>query len=192
MKNCRNLLFLLLLASCSNSDPKTKAANTSPVQPNKPVQEQKTDTVAVKKTKVEFIPQSSMDTALAVFLYKNYKNFDPNAQFMEYMRWDLHHEKIKPLLAYLYFKGQNKNAVLDALERNRQAFHDKAVVDVLDGYRNGSGIYGISFVYLVQKNDETVLPLLQDVINSPKAPAQEKEYAMKILKNWKGGGHGGK
>lgn len=191
MKNCRILLFLILLAACS-SDPKPKPVDTPPGQPGIPVQEKKTDTGVLKKTKIEVIPQGNADTALAMFLYQNYKNFDPNAQFFEYMQWDLQHEKIKPLLVHLYFKGQKKNAVLDALERNRQAFHDKAVIDVLDGYRSGNGIFGMSFAYLVKKNDEVVLPLLQDVINSQKAPVQEKEYAMNILKNWKGSGHGGK
>lgn len=177
------------MAACSSNP---KPADTASEQLNIPVQEKKADTGVVKESNVVFVPQGNSDTALARFLYKNYKNFNPNTQFIQYMRWDLQHEKIKALLVDLYFKGQHKNAVLDALEKNRQAFHDKAVIDVLDGYRNGNGIFGMSFVYLVQKNDEVVLPLLQDLLKNPKAPVQEKEYAMNILKNWKGGGHGGK
>lgn len=191
MKNCRNLLFLLLLAACS-SDPKPKAADATPAQANIPVQEQKPDTGSVVQAKTVVMPQGNLDTALATFLYKNHKNFDPNAQFFEYMQWDLKHEKIKPLLVKLYLKGQDKHPVLTILEQNRQAFHDKAVIAVLDGYKNGNGLNGIAFGYLLMKNDEAILPLIQDVLNNPKAPAKEKEYALSLLKKWKGGAHGGR
>lgn len=192
MKNCRNLLFLLLLAACG-SDPKPKAADAPPAaHPNTPVQEQKTDTGSVVKAKTVVMPQDNLDTTLATFLYKNYKNFDPGSQFFEYMQWDLQHEKIKPLLVKLYLKGQDKHPVLTILEQNRQAFHDKAVIAVLDGYKNGSGLNGIAFGYLLMKNDEAILPLIQDVLNNPKAPAKEKEYALSLLKKWKGGVHAGR
>ncbi|MCS3799467.1 hypothetical protein [Niastella sp. OAS944] len=191
MKNCKNLLFLLLLAACS-SDPKQKAAGAPTVQANDTVQEQKTDTGSVIKAKAVVMPQDNLDTTLAAFLYKNHKNFDPSAQFFEYMQWDLRHEKIKPLLEKLYLKGQDKHPVLTILEQNRQAFHDKAVIAVLDGYKRGNGLNGVAFGYLLMKNDEAILPLIQDVLNNPKAPAKEKEYALSLLKKWKGGAHAGR
>jgi hypothetical protein len=191
MKNCRNLLFLLLLAACS-SDPKPQTADVITVQPDSSVQENKTDSGAVKEAANEFIPEGNADTALATFLYKNYKNFDPRSQFIQYIQWDLQHEKIKPLIVKLYLKGQDNHPVLTILEQNRQAFHDLAVTAALDGYRKGNGLNGVAFGYLVMRNDEAVLPLVQDVLNTPNASAQDKEYALKVLKNWKGVTHAGK
>src|ERR1044072_472559 len=191
MKNCRNLLLLLLLAACGN-DPKPQTAEVPAAQPDTPVQEIKTDTGAVIETKVEMMPQGDLDTTLATFLYKNHKNFEPGKQFVQYMQWDLQHDKIKPLLVKLYLNGQENHPVLTILEQNRQKFHDLAVTTVLDEYRNGNGLNGVAFGYLVMRNDEVILPLVQDVLNNPKALAEEKAYAQKVLKNFKAGGHGGK
>jgi hypothetical protein len=169
MKNYRNLLFLLLLAACG-SDPKPQPAEVVQVQENKP-----------DSGKAE-----NPDTALAMFLYKNYKNFNAEAQITQYKRWDLEHEKIKPLLVNLYLKGNDKDPVLIALEKNREAFHDKAVTTVLDDYKRTHSVSGQWFTYLVEKRDEIVLPILQDLLKDPRAPGTEKEYALSVLKNWEG------
>lgn len=169
MKNSRNLLILLLLAACG-SDPKPQSAEVVPVQENKP-----------DSGKAE-----NPDTALATFLYKNYKNFNAEVQITEYKRWDMEHEKIKPLLVSLYLKGSDKDSVLTTLEKNRQAFHDKAVTSVLDDYKRLHSVSGQWFTYLVEKRDEIVLPMLQDLLKDPRAPGSEKEYALSVLKNWKG------
>ncbi|HEY8898335.1 MAG TPA: hypothetical protein VIM79_26085 [Niastella sp.] len=171
MKNYRILFFFLLLAACG-SDPKPQTADVLPAQENKP-----------DSAKVE-----DPDTALATFFYRNYKNFNAEAQMSEYKRWDLEHEKIKPLLVNLYLKGNDKDPVLITLEKNRQAFHDKAVTAVLDDYKRLHSLSGQWFTYLVEKKDEMVLPLLQDLLKDPKAPGTEKEYALTVLKNWKGNG----
>lgn len=176
MKNYRNLLFLILLAGCG-SDPKTQTAD---------VKETKPDSVVAETPDELYMRTGNPDTALAMFLYKNYKNFNPEAQITQYKRWDLEHEKIKPLLVNLYLKGHDKDPVLITLEKNRQAFHDKAVTAVLDDYKRLHSLSGQWFTYLVEKKDEMVLPLLQDLLKDPKAPGKEKEYALSVLKNWKG------
>lgn len=185
MKNHKSIFFLLLLAGCA-SDPKPPTADVPAPQENKPViQENKNDTDSTVVMKDVFKPQNNADTVLARFLFKNYKNFDPNAQFLEYMQWDLNHEKIKPLLVKLYLKGQDKHPVLDILEQNRQAFHDKAVTAVLDEYRATGNFFGVWFAYLVKRNDESLVPLLQDLLNNPKASGKDKEYALSVLRNLK-------
>jgi hypothetical protein len=179
MKNCRSLFFLLLLAACT-SDPKPQTADVFPAQENKP------DSGSTEDADELYMRMGDPDTALAMFLYKNYKNFDPQSQIIEYMRWDLEHEKIKPLLVSLYLNGNEKDAVLTTLENNRVAFHDKAVTTVLEEYKQLHGVSGQWFTYLVEKKDEVVVPLLQDLLRNPKAPGSEKAYALKILKNRKG------
>lgn len=169
MKNYRNLLFLLLLAACG-SDPKPQTGDVLPVQDNKP----------------DSAMNENPDTALATFLYKNYKNFNAEAQITQYIRWELEHEKIKSLLISLYAKEHDKDLALTTLEKNRQAFHDKAVTSVLDSYKMLHSVSGQWFTYLVAKKDEMVLPMLQDLLKDPKAPGTEKEYALSVLKNWKG------
>jgi hypothetical protein len=185
MKNYSNLLFLLLLAACT-SDPKPKTADVFPAQENKP------DSVPAEDPDELYMRMGNPDTALAMFLYKNYKNFDPQAQIIEYMRWDLEHEKIKPLLVSLYLKGNDKDAVLATLEKNREAFYDKAVATVMDEYKRLHGVSGQWFTYLVEKKDPVVVPLLQDLLRNSNAPGSEKEYALSVLKNWKGAEHAGK
>jgi hypothetical protein len=127
-----------------------------------------------------------------MFLYKNYKNFDPQAQITEYIRWDLEHEKIKPLLVSLYLKGHDNDSVLITLEKNKARFYEIAVTTVLEEYKRLHGVSGQWFTYLLEKKDEMVVPLLQDLLKNQKAPGSEKEYALSVLKNWKEGEHAGK
>lgn len=185
MKNLRILFFLLLLAACT-SDPKPQTADVFPAQENKP------DSGSAEDADELYMRMGDPDTALAMFLYKNYKNFDPQSQIIEYMRWDLEHEKIKPLLVSLYLKGNDKDPVLIALEKNRSAFYDTAVTTVIDEYKQLHGVSGQWFTYLVGKKDEVVVPLLQDLLRNPKAPGSEKAYALSVLKNWKAVEHAGK
>ncbi len=110
MKNYRNLLFLLLLAACAN-DPKPQPADVPPVQENKP------DSGVAENPDELYMRTGNPDTALTMFLYKNYKNFNPQDQITEYIRWDLEHEKIKPLLVSLYLKGHDNDSVLITLEK---------------------------------------------------------------------------
>lgn len=185
MKNYSTLLILLLLAACT-SDPKPQTADVFPEQENKP------DTNTVEDPDELYMRVGNPDTALAMFLYKNYKNFDPREQIIEYMRWDLEHEKIKPLLVSLYLKGNDKDPVLITLEKNRAAFYDTAVTTVLEEYKKLHGVSGQWFTYLLEKKDEVVVPLLQDLLRNPKAPGSEKEYALGVLKDFKVAGHEGK
>jgi hypothetical protein len=178
MKNYRNLLFLFLLAACT-SDPKPQTADVFPAQENKP------DTNTAEDPDELYMRIGNPDTALAMFLYKNYKDFDPQSQIIEYMRWDLEHEKIKPLLVSLYIKGNDKDSVLITLEKNRKDFYDTAVTTVMEEYKRLHGVSGQWFTYLLEKNDEVVVPLLRDLLRNPKAPDSEKEYAQQVLKNYK-------
>ncbi len=61
-----------------------------------------------------------------------------------------------------------------------------AVTTVLEEYKRLHGVSGQWFTYLVEKKDEMVVPLLQDLLKNPNAPGSEKEYALSVLKNWKG------
>jgi hypothetical protein len=176
MKNYRNLLFFLFLAACGG-DPKPKQAD---------VKENKPDSVVAEAPDELYMRTGNPDTALAMFLYKNYKNFNAEAHVTQYIRWELEHEKIKRLLVSLYLKGTDKDSVLTTLEKNRQAFHDRAVTAVLDDYKRLHSVSGQWFTYLVEKRDEIVLPMLQDLLKDPRAPGSEKEYALSVLKNWKG------
>jgi uncharacterized membrane protein YheB (UPF0754 family) len=176
MKNYSNLIFILLLAACNNA-PKPQPVTEAVAEVNK--------TDSVTEAEAQYMSMGNPDTALAMFLFKNYKNFDPEDQVEEYIRWDLENEKIKPLLISLYLKDQNKDSILNILQKNTEIFHEKAVIKVLDDYKKYNEVAGPLFYYLADKKDAVVLPLIQDLLNNPKASAEEKGHARETLKRLK-------
>ena len=178
MKNKLIILFgLIVLFSCKID--KKEKLNT---------QDKLTSSLEEKDSKlgnVNSIPIydtiSNPDTALAYFLYYTNDEFLPKERQIEYQRLDLEYENQIALIKSIFSDKSDIEKALNNITTNRKRFIDFIRESVKNDYEKYHGVSGMSFDYLLERNDSIVKPLLYELIKDEDAPISEKKYAAKIL-----------
>ncbi|MBL7733563.1 MAG: hypothetical protein JNM88_20505 [Chitinophagaceae bacterium] len=116
------------------------------------------------------------DTALVVFLYRNYKNFDYENQIEEYGRWRLEKAKLLPLFKNLFEREANYEDVVSLIELNLVKYIDSSRLKVESDYVNYHEISNSKeYDYLTEAKDTFLCKLYFKMIADSKVSKNEKE-----------------
>jgi len=121
------------------------------------------------------------DTALAYFIFERHSDFLPLEQQEEYQRIDLQYQKIMLLFTALFGKEPRFDEMLTAVNANRKAFVDtlrSAVQYELKAYH---GLSGMSFDFLVRRQDSIVPLLIKQALTDSLLPSAERQYIEALI-----------
>ena len=182
-------LLLLVLIACNN--PKSKDTDFQYDTDNNVSMDSSQDKdnnvvndtyLQNQQTDYKYFSINYPDTALAYFLYETHGLYKPFEYQEEYQRFDLEYEEQISLFKSLFYEKEDLEDVIKNIELNRKRFIDTIRNQVYLDFKKYHGISGMSFDFMLNRNDSIVEPLLYKLLEDQDAPQSEKEYAKSILK----------
>jgi hypothetical protein len=166
----------ILIVSCIRND---KEKNTGVSSKSQNVEEK-----SISDTSL-YLQIGNPDTALAIFVFEKCYNYDYDLQREEYIRWDLEHDKLQPLVDTLFHKRNDYNVRMKQIRDNSVKFLDNARKMVVSDSRQYNVISDMmEFQYLVTKKDSLLKGLISDMLKNPKVEKAEKLALEGALRRW--------
>jgi len=109
------------------------------------------------------------------------EQYKPNEYQEEYQRLDLEYYNQMKLVKSIFANKGDLEEALEHIDSNRARFIDHIRKSVLINYEKYHGVSGMSFSFLLERNDSLVKPLLYKLSKDNKAPNSERKYAAQIL-----------
>lgn len=168
--------IFILIVSCVRND---KGKNVVVSSKNQNITEK-----SIPDTSL-YLQIGNPDTALAIFVFEKCYNYDYDLQREEYIRWDLEHDKLQPLVDTLFHKRNDYSSRMKQIKDNRIKFLHNARKMVISDSREYNVISDMmEFQYLVTKKDSLLKDLIADMLKNPKVEKAEKTALEGALRKW--------
>lgn len=182
----KNLIFIVLsvgVISCQTSKKESESStesNQRPI-PEESSQPSEGDGVNYSDDLQDYDYIDDPDTALAYFLYRTYKVFEPAEYREEYHRLNLEYNKQIPLVSSIFEDEPDLSIALDSIRVKRDRIVEFSRERVLKDYEKYNGISGMDFEFLIDRRDSLVHPMIKQLMNNDNAPDEEKKYAARVM-----------
>lgn len=169
------IFFAIILFSCCHNksdNSLTKSMGDS--------MDNKENLISDVESKNKYSITDDPDTLLAIFLYENYNNNTYAGFYEEYQRWVLEYSTIKSLILKIFSSDPNIDSIILVLDGKKKEIVKLSRSEVLSIYEDNDVLAGPDFEFLCQIKDEIAKDLIKKIKINPKAPKDEKDYAIEM------------
>jgi len=124
---------------------------------------------------------SDPDTAIIIFLFQNHNDFRPDDYYEVYIRLDLEFDVILTLFKSIFAMEEDFDMMEENIKKQRELFIKKARKDLITEYQEYHGLSGMTFDFLIRRNDSIVKPMLYRAVNDTLVSDSEKRYSADLI-----------